>query len=285
MAKVRILTDSAADLPSEVLERYSIGVIPFPVSFGSETYLDGVDLDRPTFYSRLAQSAELPKTSQITPATFIEEFTRATSDGWGVVYIGLSSGLSGTAQAARMARDMLPDPVRVFTVDSLAASVGEGILVLRAAEMAKQGASARVIAETCESIKAHLNCIFTIDTLEYLRKGGRITAFKAAMGGILNLKPVLHINEEGHIVQLEIARGRKKAVRRLIEIIEEKGKNLASQVIGVNHSRLAEEAEALAGEIRDRFACREVVIGEIGATVGTHVGPGTLSVFFFGEKV
>jgi DegV family protein with EDD domain len=285
LAKVRILTDSAADLPSEVLDRYSIGVIPFPVSFASETYLDGVDLDRPTFYSRLAQSAELPKTSQITPATFIEEFTRATSDESDVVYIGLSSGLSGTAQAARMARDMLPDPAKVFTVDSLAASVGEGILVLRAAEMAKQGASARVIAETCENIRGNLNCIFTIDTLEYLKKGGRITAFKAAMGGMLNLKPVLHVNREGHIVQLEIARGRKKAVRRLIEIIEEKGKDLASQVIGVNHSRAPEEAEALAAEIRDRFACREVVTGEIGATVGTHVGPGTLSVFFFGEKV
>lgn len=285
MARVRILTDSAADLPSDLLERYAIEVIPFPVSFGSETFLDGVDLDRPTFYSRLAQSAELPKTSQITPATFVEEFTRAAADGYDVVYIGLSSGLSGTAQAARMARDMLPDPTRVFTVDSLAASVGEGVLVLRAAEMAREGASARAIAQTCETIKHNLNCIFTLDTLEYLKKGGRITAFKAAMGGMLNLKPVLHINDEGKIVQLEIAHGRKKAVRRLIDIMAEKGKDLAGQVIGVNHSRAPEEAEALAREIRERFNCREVVIGEIGATIGTHVGPGTLSVFFFGEKV
>jgi DegV family protein with EDD domain len=199
-----------------------------------------------------------------------------------VIVITLSSGLSGTWESACAAKATFSaeEQNRIFLVDSRSASTGEGLLVLRAARLAEAGESGAGIAAMLEKERAHLASIFTVDTLENLRKGGRINRIQAFLGTVLEIKPVFELDAAGRIAVREKIRGRRKAVRRLLEIMAEEGKNLAAQVVGIAHGHVAEAAEELAQAIRERFRVREVVTGEISATIGTHTGPGCLAVFF-----
>ncbi|MGI6604101.1 MAG: DegV family protein [bacterium] len=282
MMPVRVITDSACDLPSELFKAHNIKFASLSVTFADRTYTDGVDLTRDEFYDRLAQGGDLPMTAQPSPHAFLVLMQEALAAGDEVVVVTLSSGLSGTFESAQAAYHSLnkEEQRRVHLVDSRTAATGEGLLVLQAVRLAEQGKSGQEIVENLRGMISSLASVFTVDTLENLRKGGRISRIKALLGTVLEIKPILELDREGHIVVKEKVRGRRKAVRRLLEIMAAEGKNLSDQVVGIAHGHVPEAAAELEHAIRERFNAKEIIVGEISATIGTHTGPGCLAVFF-----
>jgi DegV family protein with EDD domain len=281
---VKIICDSCVDLPAGLLREREITSIPLRVTFGNETFRDGVDIAPDQFYAKLKTATEMPTTSQIAPADYAEAFQRATADGSEAVYVGLSSGLSGSVQNAFMTA---AEPVlggRVHVVDSLGASVGLGLMVLRASDLAARGESAAAIAADIESFRSRVCHVFTLDTLEYARKGGRVSALSALAAGVLDIKPVLDMDMAGHLIPFDRVRGRKKAINRLFDEMERLGADPRDQRVGICHAHALEEAEEMAHRFRTKYSVAEVVIGEIGATIGSHVGPGCVSIFFEGPE-
>ncbi len=283
MSKVRIITDTACDLPIEFLKEQRVGVVPMTINFADRSYEDGFDLSRNEFYHLLTTEAKLPTTAQPTPGAFARVLKAVTQKGEEAIVITISSRLSGTYESAMMAREELEHKEQVTVFDSRTASVGEGLLVLKACALAKAGVDRAAIVRELTAIRARLRSVFTLDTLEYLQKGGRIGKVQAVMGEILHVKPILEVDPEGRIVPREKARGRRRAVKRLLEIMGEEGRDLADQFIAIGHSRCPEEAASLAEEIKQLYGVKQLRIEEISSTVGTHTGPGCLAVFFQGE--
>lgn len=291
MSNIKIITDSSADLPDELARTHGIAVVPLMVRFPDGQYLDGVDITREEFYAKLEVSPELPRTSQPSPEQFLEAFRQAVQEGADHIICPLiPSVLSGTAQSAFVAkelfeREMGKGPagrsVRVDVVPTRATSMGLGLIAVLAARMAQANASGDDVAARVRDLSARMNCIFTVDTLEYLAKGGRISKAKALLGSLLNLKPVLYLDEEGAVAPLDKVRGRKKAIRRLLEIAERDGVDLSNQVVAVSYSGSSpDEALELVEAVKEQFNPKEVLLGVIGATIGAHVGAGTLALFF-----
>jgi len=281
--KSRIITDSANDLPEELLKKYDIKFAPLSIAFEDDVFQDCVDLSREQFYSRLIEEKQIPRTSQPSPQAFFDLIKDVLAKGLDAVVITLSSGLSGTYSSAVMARDMFSpeEQKRIFLVDSLSASLGLGLLVYEAAKLAQEGMAGKEIAEKIEQLKRRMTPIFTVNTFEYLLKGGRINKVQAFFGTVLDIKPILTLNSEGKIEALEKVRGRKKAISRLLDIMAEKGRDLEKQSVGVVHAHALEEARELANSVKSRFNVKEIIIGELSASIGTHTGPGCLSVFFY----
>lgn len=283
MSRVKVITDSTADLPEEVVKQYSITVLPMITSFSGTDYRDGVDLTAKEFYDRLAVCEELPHTSQHSPRFLENAYREAMKDGSKVIAIHLSSGLSGTMQNARLAEEIIGEKERLKVIDSLGASVGQGLLALQAAKLAELNLPLREIADEIENMRNFLHSIFMVDTLKYLLKGGRINKIQATMGSLLDIKPILHLNSEGKIDQIDKVRGRKAAMRRLLSIIEKEGTNLEGQIVGISHGVCTEDANYFRDIFIQRYKVKEVIVGEIGAVIGTHTGPGTLAIFFKGN--
>lgn len=292
VSNVKIITDSSADLPDELARTHGIAVVPLMVRFPDGQYLDGVDITREEFYSKLAESPELPRTSQPSPEQFLGAFRQAVQEGADHIICPLiPSVLSGTAQSAFLAKELFEKEmgkagatgqrVRMDVIPTRATSMGLGLIAILAARMAQAKASGDEVVAKVRDLNARMNCIFTVDTLEYLAKGGRISKAKALLGSLLNLKPVLYLDEEGAVAPLDKVRGRKKAIRRLLEIAERDGVDLGNQVMAVSYSGSSpDEALELVEAVKEQFRPKEVLLGVIGATIGTHVGPGTLALFF-----
>lgn len=276
---VRIYTDNACDLDRKLLDELGVSCLYITTMLNGKTYLDRYDLDPPDFYRMLEKTSGVPTTAQINPQTFVTEFEPVISNtADDIIYIAFSSGLSGTYRSACMARDQI-DPGRITVVDSKSASVGMGLTVIRAARAAARGLSkAEIIAEIVDNVE-RIEHIFIVGNFEMLKRGGRVSATAATLGNLLNIKLILHF-VDGKIVPLEKGHGLKKSKKRLIEIMEDRGSDLSSQLIGINHSRDLEGALELREMIRQHFGCRDFVISEIGAVIGSHVGAGTMSVFF-----
>ncbi|MDD3840123.1 MAG: DegV family protein [Clostridia bacterium] len=278
MKKIKIITDSGCDLDKDVLDELDVYMIPLKVNFGEETYKDRVTLSTREFYDKLDSFEGIPKTSQIPPAEFIDEFKEFLKDGYHIIYIAFSSGLSGTYQAACLAKDMM-ETEDIDVVDSKGASVGFGLMVREAALMVKQGKTNEEIVKRVEYMRDRMEHIFLVGNLEMLKKGGRISKTQALMGTLLNVKPVLQF-EDGFIVPYEKVRGEKAAFKRMIETMKMRGHNIQNQVIGLNYSRDIDLCMKLKERIEQEFGVKEFVISEIGAAIGSHVGAGTTSVFF-----
>ena len=280
--KIRIITDSAADLPRPC--RPEVTVLPMAVTFGEEQFLDGVDLTHRQFYEKLIEGDALPPPSQIIPAQFEEAFRQAVDAGENVVAILLSSKLSGTCQSARIAAEEFPG--RVFVVDSENATIGEQILVLRALSLADQGLDAAAVAGRLEAEKQDIRLVALLDTLEYLKRGGRISPSVALVGGLLSVKPVVAV-ERGEVVMLGKARGSKNGNNLLVqEIRKTSGVDFDRPYLlgytGLEDSLLQKyiaDSAALWTEHTDALP-----IGTIGGTIGTHVGPGAVAVAFFQQS-
>ncbi|NPV92289.1 MAG: DegV family protein [Firmicutes bacterium] len=285
MSQVKIITDSTADLPSELVEKFDVTVVPLTTTIDGVNYRDGVDLTPTQFYEKLAACKELPQTSQPAPQTLRDAYQKRLDMGQEVVAIHLSSGLSSTVAAADLVRDGYPADTPLRVIDSRAASMGEGMLVIKALELAAAGKSLDEIVAGVENYRKGLLSIFVVDTLTYLLKGGRVNKAQAVMGSLLNIKPVLQVYDDGKIYPLEKARGRKAALKRLVSLMEEQGRDLKGQPIGISHAVCLEDALWLKDTLIQQFSVGEVVIGEIGAVIGTHVGPGTLALFFHGEQI
>lgn len=281
-AKTLIMTDSGCDLDRSLCERLGIVQVPILVNLGDEIYTDRGNLQPPEFYRRIAADRTLvPRTSQIPPADFIRAFETALKEHEEIIYISFSSGLSGTYESARMARETVA-PERIDVVDSLSASVGQGLIVLAAAAMAKRGAPREEIVATTCSLSEHIEHLFVAGSLEMLRRGGRVSKTVAVLGGMLDVRPILHV-QQGKIYPLENARGEKKALRRLVELMGERGVRLPEQTIGLNYAGDRGIAERLREQIVATYGCSKFVVSEIGAAIGAHAGPGTVAVFFFNQ--
>ena len=277
--KIRVITDSAADLPQPC--RPEITVLPMAVTFGEEQFLDGVDLTHRQFYEKLIEGDALPTTSQINPAQFEEAFRRAVDEGEDVVAVVLSSKLSGTCQSARIAAEEFPG--RVFVVDSENATIGQQILVRRALDLLDQGLDAAAIAGELEREKKDIRLVALLDTLEYLKRGGRISPSVALVGGLLSVKPVIAV-EHGEVVMLGKARGSKNGSNLLVQEIRKTNGVDFDRPYLLGYTGL--EDSLLQKYIADSAALwaehtNALPIGTIGGTIGTHVGPGAVAVAFF----
>lgn len=277
--KIRVITDSAADLPQPC--RPEITVLPMAVTFGEEQFLDGVDLTHRQFYEKLIEGDALPTTSQINPTQFEEAFRRAVDEGEDVVAVVLSSKLSGTCQSARIAAEEFSG--RVFVVDSENATIGQQILVRRALDLLDQGLDAAAIAAELEKEKKDIRLVALLDTLEYLKRGGRISPSVALVGGLLSVKPVIAV-EHGEVVMLGKARGSKNGSNLLVQEIRKTNGVDFDRPYLLGYTGL--EDSLLQKYIADSAALwaehtNALPIGTIGGTIGTHVGPGAVAVAFF----
>lgn len=275
-----VVVDSSSDLPSELCAEEGIVVVPMPVSIEGKTYNEGVDIFPDEFYPRFPTFKELPKTSQPNPAVLKEAYEKILAQGHEVVAIHLSSGLSSTFSTAQMVRDACSEPDKIHVIDSLGASLGYGLLALKANKILKEaksweGAEAQIL-KTREEIRY----VFTLDTLEYLVKGGRVSKTAGFIGGLLDVKPILHITGEGRIEPLAKVRSRKASMRKLLDLIKEEIRNPEDQFIGISHSACLEEAKLLADEIKSTLPIKDVIISDIGCVVGSHTGPKTIALFY-----
>ena len=277
--KIRMITDSASDLLSP--HRPEVTVLPMTITFGEEQFRDGVDLTHRQFYEKLIEGEELPTTSQIAPAQFEEAFRDAVEAGESVVAVVLSSKLSGTYQSACIAAEEFPG--KVFVVDSANATIGERILVERGLELMDQGLEAAAIAAKLDEEKADIRLVALLDTLEYLKRGGRVSASVALVGGLLAIKPVVAV-QDGEVVVLGKARGSKNGNNLLVQEIQKTGGVDFSRPYRLGYAGLDDgllqkyiaDSAALWTDHADRLP-----IGTVGGTIGTHVGPGAIAVAFF----
>src|SRR5579884_740575 len=219
MQPVRIVTDSTCDLPRSICEQLGIVVVPLNVHFGETIYRDGVDITSDQFFEMLATSPELPKTSQPATALFEETYNRLAAEGSAIVSIHLSAKLSGTFQAASMARDAIRNRCLIEVVDSRSASLGLGLIVMAAAEMAQVGASQRDIISYVRRLVPNVHVVCVVETLEYLQRGGRIGRARAFLGTLLNIRPIIKL-EDGEVQPVEKVRTRSKAIDWLVEFVE-----------------------------------------------------------------
>ncbi|MCJ8011259.1 DegV family protein [Paenibacillus sp. KQZ6P-2] len=281
MTHAVIVTDSTADIPEELVSKYDIHVIPLRLMFGEETFEDGVDISAEVFYKRLVQSDQLPTTSQASPADYMHVYQNIMTmhPGSPIISIHISSGLSGTYQSAVLAKSLMEDPPEITVVDSKSASYGFGLLVVHAARLAAEGKSVDEIVSSVEQMRQQRKLYFLVDTLEYLQKGGRIGKAAAIIGNLLNIKPILSIDEEGIIYAVEKVRGRKKAIARMIERFQEDLGGIQNINVAVGHTADPATADPVLEELSRHYHLGEVVLTNIGPVVGSHVGPGTLAVF------
>lgn len=282
MSNIRVIADSSSDIPRALIQELDITIVPTPVIFGEEKFGDGVDFTATEFYERMARSSSLPRTSQPEPTAYLEPFRAAHKAGQSVICVCLSSGLSGGFQSAELARREFPE-ADITVIDSKAASMGFGLLVIQLAKDLRAGLSKEEAIKRLEDRKSRLYSFFTLNTLENLKKGGRITAVAAVFGSMLNIKPVLHLNLEGRIEIVDKVRGREKALAKLVELARESAPDLAGATVGLSHAYCPEDAEAFAKRVREELGVGEIVLGEIGAAIGTHTGPGCIAFFVLGK--
>ncbi|MGE5578800.1 MAG: DegV family protein [Bacillota bacterium] len=282
MSGVKIITDSAGDFAPEFMQEKGITVVPLAVHFGTETFRDWYDIRGKQFYDRLRAGGVLPRTSQPSPAAFQKAFAEATADGSSVVCITLSSGVSGTYQSAVIARDMLPGkPITV--IDSKQAACGEGLLALTAQEMAAAGATAEEIASRIVDALQKMVSVFSVDTLEYLAKNGRIGRAARFLGTLLNMKPILGLDKDGYVTAIERVRGSGKVIPALVEqALARAGSNKAA-VLAVAHADCPDAARELKEAATSAFKVKRVFESELGPVIGSHVGPGTMALFVLPE--
>ena len=279
---VRIITDSGIDLPGELDPRLT--VIPLGITFGTTTYADGVDLTNDRFYEMLIESDELPKTSQATPYAYQQVFEQVRSAGEEAVVITLSSALSGTYQSAVTAAADYPE---VHVVDSKNVTIGQSLLVLYALRLVDEGLGAAEIAEKVEAVVGRVCLLALLDTLEYLKRGGRIPKSVGAIGELLSIKPVVGV-EDGEVVMLGKARGSKNGRNQLHQQVEKHGIDFTMPVL-LGYTGLSQKL--LKKYLDDNRAIWEGVVAEedlpiasVGATIGTHVGPGAIALAFFAKN-
>ncbi|WP_145023732.1 DegV family protein [Paenibacillus sp. Y412MC10] len=283
MTKPVIVTDSTADIPEDIAKQHDIHVVPLRLMFGEDTFEDGVDISAEVFYKRLVQSEQLPTTSQASPADYMQVYQEIMNEypGSPIISFHISSGLSGTYQSATIAKSMLEGDPDITIVDSKSASYGFGLLVVHAARLAAEGKTAEEIVRSVEEVRRQRKLYFLVDTLEYLQKGGRIGKAAAMIGNLLNIKPILSIDEEGIIYAVEKVRGRKKALARILERFREDLGGVQNINVAVGHTADPASAEPVLEDLSRDFRLQEVVLTNIGPVVGTHVGPGTLAVFIW----
>ncbi len=280
---IRIVTDSTCEAPPELLSHPAVTVVPLYVIFGQESLRDGIDISREQFWERLPKSSSIPTTSQGTPAQFEAAFRSLTDAGDEVIAIALSSKLSRTYESALVARDSLPGrPIDV--IDSESISVGLGLMLQKAVEMITGGAARSEIVAKLEQMRSEVHILFTLQTLEYLQRGGRIGKAQAFMGTLLHFKPLLSI-QEGEVHPAARVRSMAKAIDAMQDLLAQRVPARGPEVsIGVTHADSPETAARIADTLAKRYGTTRVFVCTLGPVIGTHVGPGTVGAAVYGGK-
>ena len=284
-----IITDSTGDLSEALVKEMDVTVLPMSFSIGEKSYKnypDNHELSAEDFYAMLRAGA-MSTTAQLNTAAYLDAATPFLEAGQDVLFLVFSSGLSGSYNSSRMAvedlREKFPDR-KIRTVDTLAASMGEGLLVWHAAMRRKAGQSLDEVADWTEANRNHLCHWFTVDDLHFLRRGGRVSGAAAVMGSMLNIKPVLHVDDEGHLIPMEKVRGRRQSLDALVRHLDETITEGENATIFLSHGDCAEDAEYVASKLRGRHGIERVEINFIGPVIGSHSGPGTVALFWMGSK-
>ncbi len=278
---VKILADSGCDLPLGFFRENNVTLFPLKVVMDGKEYEDLVSITPEQIYEAIA-AGKFPKTSQVSPADFKEVFTKLAENNEKGIYIAFSSELSGTYQTGAMILDQVKEDYPDFEctiIDSKCASLGYGLVVMAAAKLANSGASMEEIIQDVTFRARHMEHLFTVEDLNHLAKGGRLSRASAFLGGLLNIKPLLNV-EDGKLVPIEKIRGKKKLLRRIIELMKQRGDSLGDQLIAISHANNEETALEMKKMIEAEFGPKEIYINQIGAVIGSHTGQGTIAVFF-----
>ncbi len=285
-----ILTDSASNLTEDLLDRYNIRMASYVSSVNGQNRLcfergrdDAAEGVR--FYNAMRNGAEV-STTLINSCEFMDFFTPSLKAGRDILFIGMSGGLTGTVQSARLAADELLDEYpdrRIICIDSMSASLGEGLLVIKMSRLRAAGATLEEAAQYYENHKMKMNHIFTVDDLKYLKKGGRISAAAAAIGSLLSIKPILKADDNGKIILHDKVRSRKRAIEYLINMVSERIVAPQHQTIGIAHCDAPEESAYIAERLKKGLHVQDVIVRYYDLCTGAHVGPGTIAIFFMGN--
>jgi DegV family protein with EDD domain len=279
--RVAIVTDSTADIPPGLVERYQIRAAPQVLIMGRNMWRDGIDIDPPAFYELLQTSSDFPSTSQPSVSDFLELFEELAEDSDGILVIVVSDELSGTLNSAQMAAAKVPD-IPIEVIDSRAVSMMLGFQVLAAAQQAEEGTDLKTLADAARAFKYKTHICFIVDTLEYLHRGGRIGTAAKLVGSALNLKPVLEI-KEGVVSPVTRVRSRRKALTKVLELLAGEIAEGDRVHMAVVHAAAPEEAARFRDELQTRFRPVEMLSAECGPVVGAHAGPGTVGVAYYVE--
>lgn len=285
MSEYVILTDSGCDIHDDILKGWGVGYKSLTFKFnGDENEYSNSDIPIKDFYNRMREGS-VAKTAAINTEDFSSMFEKYLANGTDVLYLGFSSGLSNTFNASRLAASALAEKYpdrKIINIDTLAASAGQGMLVYFAVRKKNEGASIDEVAEYIESVKLKLCHFFTVDDLVYLKRGGRVSPTIAFVGGLLGIKPILHVDNDGHLINIGKVRGRRVSVKTLADKYAELAENKKDGTVYISHGDCYEDAEALANIIRDTHGAKVEIITDVGAVIGAHSGPGTLALFFVG---
>lgn len=279
----RIITDSASDIPKHIIDEYQLHVIPTPVTLDGVDYFDGATLQPDEFYRIQKENKVDIKTYHISQYMFYEHFKTFAERGDEVLYICFSTGIAGTFQAANLAKEDLleeyPD-FKITIIDSKCASLGFGLVVYKLLRMQKNGAPKELLTEAAMYFCEHMEHVVTVNTLEYLARGGRLSKTSAAVGGVLDIKPVIIVNENGALESVEKVRGMKKTIKRCLEMVKEKGAALDRQIVGVVYGAEEADASPVISALKEQMNVQEVLVGQVGCAIGAHTGPGILGIVF-----
>lgn len=278
---MKIFTDSGCDLPKSYYEENDVVLLPLRVQLNNKEYEDVISIDSKEVYDGIRQGAQ-PKTSQVSPELFLKHFEELAKNEEEGIYIAFSSELSGTYSTAQMIRNQVLEQypsLKLVIIDSKCASLGHGLVVEEGVRLRNLGTSFEDVASRISAFAPQIEHLFTVEDLDYLAKGGRVSKASAFLGGLLSIKPILNV-EDGKLVPIEKSRGRKKALNRMLDLMQERGGNFTNKIVGISHSddmAFANEAKA---SIQERFSPQAVQITMIGSAIGSHVGPGTIAIFF-----
>ena len=289
MSDFVILTDSSADLGADMVQQLDVQVLPLSFSMGQKiyhNYPDNREIDPHAFYQLLRQG-EVATTSAVNVAQYTDALEPLLQAGKDVLVLAFSSGLSTTYNSSRIAVEELSEKYperKLYTVDTLCASLGQGLLVYLAAKQRSEGRSIEEVRDWAEENKLHMCHQFTVDDLHFLKRGGRISATTAVVGSMLQIKPVLHVDNEGHLINIAKARGRQASLKALVDKMEKTAIDPVNQVVFISHGDCLEDAHTVEKMVKERFGVKEVYINYVGPVIGAHSGPGTLALFYVGSE-
>ena len=285
MKEFIITTDTTCDLPDEYIREHNLRVVPLYYSFDDVVYGDKIKLGPKDFYNKM-RSGSMPTTMAVNPDNTRETFSDLLNQGYDILHIAFSSALSGSCSvSSTVARDLCEEisGANIIVVDSLCASLGEGLLVHKAVKMKEAGKSMKEVTDWLEHNKLNLCHMFTVDDLHHLHRGGRISRTTAIIGTLINVKPVLHVNNEGRLVPLHNVRGRKKSLIALVDQMEKRVSGFDNESVFISHGDSLDDAEYVASLVKERFGIKNIIINYVCPTIGSHSGPGTIALFFMGN--
>lgn len=288
MNKYKITTDSTSDLPFSFLKENDIELLPLTFRIDGQEFEGDKEFDVKAFYNKMREGA-MPTTSQVTPTIAVEKFKKILDQGYDILHIAFTSGMSGSYNSSRLAASELQEEYpdrKIIVVDSLSASLGEGLLVYKAVNLKNQGYSIEELRDWLEENKLHLCHYVTVDDLNHLYRGGRISKATAIIGSIIGVKPIIHVDNDGKLIPIGKARGRKQSLNTLVNYMKTltEGFEDKNDIIFISHGDCEEDARYLADKIKKELGYDKFLFNYIGPTIGSHAGPNTIAVFFMGKE-